>query len=128
MKSNEQTQLLWPELDFYKMQDTLETLHQWIQIVGKIRLKAMPWQNHSWHASLYITSNGFSTLGIPYQGRIFSIDFNFRAHQVNIRCSNTAKIRIDLFARTVADFHDELFDKLNSIGVDIQIHPKPNDI
>ncbi|MEQ8241351.1 MAG: DUF5996 family protein, partial [Cyclobacteriaceae bacterium] len=29
----------WPELHFAEMQETLETLHQWIQIVGKVRLK-----------------------------------------------------------------------------------------
>ncbi|MEO1451135.1 MAG: DUF5996 family protein, partial [Bacteroidota bacterium] len=51
----------WPVLNFAEIQDTLETLHQWIQIVGKIRLRTMPWQNHSWHAALYISPRGFST-------------------------------------------------------------------
>ncbi|MEL6976562.1 MAG: DUF5996 family protein, partial [Bacteroidota bacterium] len=43
------TQNDWPLLDFNEIKDTLATLHQWIQIVGKIRMKTMPWQNHSWH-------------------------------------------------------------------------------
>ncbi len=43
MKKNQN----WPVLNFVELQDTLETLHQWIQIVGKIRLRTMPWQNHS---------------------------------------------------------------------------------
>ena len=68
MKNN---QSAWPKLDFAQIQETLETLHQWLQIVGKIRLRAMPWQNHSWHAALYISPSGFSTHGIPYQGQIF---------------------------------------------------------
>jgi hypothetical protein len=58
----------WPNLDFSEMQDTFETLHQWIQIVGKIRLRTMPWQNHSWHAALYVTASGYSTHSIPYHG------------------------------------------------------------
>ena len=51
MKSKED----WPILNFNELQGTLETVHQWFQIVGKIRLKTMPWQNHSWHTTLYIT-------------------------------------------------------------------------
>ena len=125
-KSNRPSE--WPELDFNEMQDTIETLHQWIQIVGKIRLKTMPWQNHSWHTTLYITSNGFSTHGIPFQGRIFQIDFNFSKHQLIIQCSDTSDLTMELYSRTVADFYKELFEKLESIGLYIKIHPKPNEL
>ncbi|MTI33264.1 DUF5996 family protein [Xanthovirga aplysinae] len=118
----------WPVLNFVEMQDTIETLHQWIQIVGKVRLKTMPWQNHSWHTTLYVTSSGFSTHGIPYQGRIFQIDFDFRAHKLLIQCSNSTTLSMDLYPRTVADFHAELFEKLSEIGVNIKIHPKPNEL
>ena len=128
MKSTTKASSNWPELDFLKMQDTIETLHQWIQIVGKIRLKTMPWQNHSWHTTLYVTSNGFSTQGIPFEGRIIQIDFNFRKHKLIIHCSDTEEISVDLYSRTVADFYSELFEKLESIGVHIKIHGKPNEI
>ena len=128
MNTNINTPSSWPELDFLKMQDTIETLHQWIQIVGKIRLKTMPWQNHSWHTTLYITSNGFSTHGIPYGGRNFQIDFNFRKHQLFIQCSDATEIVMDLYSRTVADFYNELFEKLKTIDIDIKIHSKPNEL
>jgi len=128
MKNNERSSLAWPELDFYKMQDTIETLHQWIQIVGKIRLRTMPWQNHSWHTTLYITSNGYSTHGIPYQGRNFQIDFDFRKHQLIIICSDTAEISMDLHSMTVAEFYKELFGKLRMIDINVKIHPKPNEL
>lgn len=118
----------WPELDFLEMQDTIETLHQWIQIVGKIRLKTMPWQNHSWHTTLYITSKGFSTNGIPYQGRNFQIDFDFRKHQLIIQCSDTSEITMGLYSRTVADFYNELFKLLRSIDIDVKIHPRPSEL
>jgi hypothetical protein len=118
----------WPELDFTEMQDSIETLHQWIQIVGKIRLKTMPWQNHSWHTTLYITPNGFSTHGIPYQGRNFQIDFNFRKHQLILQCSDATELSMKLYSRTVADFYSELFEKLGALGVEVKIHPKPNEL
>ena len=118
----------WPILDFAAIQKTLETLHQWIQIVGKIRLRTMPWQNHSWHAALYITSSGFSTHGIPYQGRIFQIDFDFRAHKLIIKCSNAGEASMELYPRTVADFYQELFTKLSSLGIDVSIHGSPNEM
>lgn len=118
----------WPQLNFTDLQDTIETLHQWIQIVGKIRLRTMPWQNHSWHTALYVTSNGFSTHGIPYQGRIFQIEFDFKKHQLNIQCSSAGVSTMDLQPRTVADFHDELFEKLSSLDIHVQIHPRPNEM
>jgi len=128
MKSNNTIASNWPELNFSELQDTLETLHQWIQIVGKIRLKTMPWQNHSWHTTLYITFNGYSTHGIPYRGRYFQIDFDFRKHQLIIQCSDTSELTMDLKSRTVADFYNELFGKLGRIGIDVKIHPRPNEM
>ena len=118
----------WPVLNFAEMQDTIETLHQWIQIVGKIRLKTMPWQNHSWHTTLYITPTGYSTHGIPYQGRIFQIDFDFKKHKLLIQSSNAETLTMDLKPRTVAHFYNELFEKLSSIGIKVKIYSKPNEM
>ena len=118
----------WPVLNFSELQDTIETLHQWIQIVGKIRLKTMPWQNHSWHTVLYVTPNGYSTHGIPYKGQIFQIDFDFRKHKLLIQCSNTETLTMDLKPRSVASFYSELFEKLSDLGIDVKIHPKPNEM
>lgn len=35
---------------------------------------------------------------------------------------------MDLAPRTVADFYQELFDKLSSIGIDVSIHASPNEM
>lgn len=128
MGTKKNTSSFWPELDFMEMQDTIETLHQWIQIVGKIRLKTMPWQNHSWHTTLYVTSSGYSTHGIPYHGRNFQIDFDFRKHQLIVQCSETGEARLDLYPRTVADFYNELFEKLRLLNINVDIYPKPNEL
>jgi hypothetical protein len=118
----------WPVIDFARIQPTLETLHQWIQIVGKIRLRTMPWQNHSWHTSLYVTPRGFSTNSIPFGDKTFSIDFDFVAHQLEIRCTGEQAETIALRSQTVADFYQELFDKLHAKGLPISIHARPNEM
>ena len=118
----------WPVLDFAKKQDTIETLHQWLQIIGKIRLRTMPWQNHSWHAALYITPSGYSTHAIPYRGEVFQIDLDFKQHRLLIQSSNTDTVTMDLFPRTVADFYRELLVKLSAVGIDVKIHGSPNEM
>lgn len=118
----------WPELHFSHLQPTLETLHQYLQIVGKIRLKTMPWQNHSWHATLYVSPQGFTTQGIPYQERNFELSFNFKQHQLLIHCSDTEATSIALGPRTVASFYAELFSKLKELGIEVSIYAKPNEV
>ncbi|MGD8607770.1 MAG: DUF5996 family protein, partial [Myxococcales bacterium] len=51
----------WPEIPYDSWKDTSETLHQWLQIVGKYRLAQTPWLNHSWHATFYVTARGLTT-------------------------------------------------------------------
>jgi hypothetical protein len=118
----------WPVLDFADLKDTLETLHQWIQIVGKIRLRTMPWQNHSWHAALYVNAHGYSTYAIPHEGRIFQIDFDFVRHKLLIECTNEEPLSFDLRPMTVADFYQEIFRKLDSIDIKVNIHGSPNEM
>jgi len=50
----------WPELPYAAWKDTRDTLHLWMQIVGKIRLMQTPWLNHSWHVVLYVTARSRS--------------------------------------------------------------------
>lgn len=118
----------WPVLNFIELQDTVETLHQWLQIVGKIRLRTMPWQNHSWHTALYVTPRGYSTQAISYEGRMFQIDFDFKKHELLIESSEAEPLTMELRSRTVADFYKELFEKLSSIGVNVKIHGAPNEM
>ena len=118
----------WPVLDFARIQPTMESLHQWLQIVGKIRLRTMPWQNHSWHTALYVSPRGFSTNGIPYGEEVFQIDFDFKKHQLLIQCSHREPIGFALEPMTVARFHQLLFEKLEELGIQVKIHGSPNEM
>lgn len=118
----------WPELNYASWADTLKTIHQWTQIVGKIRLKAMPWQNHSWHTTLYVTSRGFSTGSMPYKNGLFEVEFDFESHVLIIRSTFRDEIRFGLEGKSVADFYEVLFVHLGDLNIHIDIHGKPNEM
>ena len=77
----------WPELPLAAWQDTYATLHMWTQIVGKVRLALTPLINHWWEVPLYVNARGLTTSSIPYDGRIFEVQFDFIEHRLIIQTS-----------------------------------------
>jgi hypothetical protein len=128
MAHNPIKQEQWPELAFEGWKDTIATLHLWTQIVGKIRLKQMPWLNHSWHVTLYVSANGLTTGSIPYRDGAFQIDFDFIHHLLHITTSVGGIEKVNLYPRSVADFYRELFEKLRRADIDVFISAVPNEI
>ena len=118
----------WPALNYQELKDTIATVQLWTQIVGKIRLKRMPWINHSWHVTLYVSSKGLTTGSVPYENGNFNLEFDFCGHQLLISTSTGARGAVALFPRTVASFYEELCGKLAGLGVKVDIYPKPNEI
>ena len=118
----------WPALAFSDWKDTLATLQLWTQIVGKIRLRKMPWMNHSWHVTLYVTPQGLTTGSIPYDKGLFQLDFDFIHHQLLLSTSTGTHQAIPLYARTVASFYRELMDSLQAAGIEVVIYARPNEV
>ena len=118
----------WPELVLEEWQDTLATLHMWTQVVGKIRMKQTPLINHWWNVTLYVSARGLTTSPMPYQDRIFEIEFDFIDHQLKISCSDGAANILALRPQTVADFYQEVMSALRDLGIDIKIWPMPVEI
>jgi hypothetical protein len=118
----------WPILILEVWQDTLATLHMWTQIVGKIRMKQAPLVNHWWNVTLYVSARGLTTSPMPYQDRIFEIEFDFIDHQLRVECSDGALKTLALRPQTVADFYQEVFAALHGLGMDIKIWPMPVEI
>lgn len=123
--SREQT---WPSLPLESWRGTCETLHMWAQIVGKIRLAHSPWLNHSWHATLYVTSKGLTTSPIPDRDRTFQIDFDFLSHQLTIQSSDGGSSALPLEPQSVAAFHGRLMEELGRLGLPSNINMRPNEI
>jgi hypothetical protein len=54
---------------------TKETLHRFLQIVGKLRLAASPRRNHWWNVALHLTGRGLTTRPMTVDGvRVFTVD------------------------------------------------------
>ena len=118
----------WPNLSIADWKDTCATLHLWTQIVGKIRTAQMPWTNHSWHVTLYVTPRGLTTLAMPCQGGSFQIDFDFVDHQLVLESSKGAIETIALEPMTVADFYHRVSDVLKRMDIEIDFHGTPNEV
>ncbi len=127
MTSEERDQF-WPSLAFSDWAETAATLHLWTQIVGKIRLTLMPWINHSWHVTLYLTSRGLTTSPIPHGLRTFEIRFDFIAHELRIVSSDGACRVLKLKAMPVAQFYGELMEALAQMDLPVRIHLLPNEL
>jgi len=128
MKTKSLTIDRWPALDFAAWSPTLTTLHLWTQIVGKVRLRQMPWINHSWHVSLYISSSGLTTGSVPYKQGVFQLDFDFLTHHLRITTSTGEQAAMTLYNRSVASFYQELMKLLDQLGIDVTISGTPNEM
>src|SRR4030095_9354332 len=118
----------WPDIPLASWQDSFATLHVWTQIVGKIRLVRTPWLNHSWHATLYLTSRGLTTSPIPYESRTFELEFDFTAHRLELRSSDGRREEVPLRPQTVAAFYRQLMDALQRLDMEILITRKPSEL
>lgn len=118
----------WPALALEDWRDTCATLHLWTQIVGKTRLRCMPWINHSWHVPLYVSARGLTTGLMHHNARGFAIDFDFVEHQLCVTVSDGSRRVIPLRPMSVAAFYRELFTVLRELGFAITIHGRPNEL
>lgn len=115
-----------PALPLNEWDKTKMTLHLYIQIVGKIRLKSMPRKNHWWNITLHVTPKGITTGLMPYEKGCFEIQFNFIRHRLEITTSNDETEIFSLYeGLSVAGFYKNLVDTMNKIGIQIQILSKP---
>jgi Family of unknown function (DUF5996) len=120
--------IAWPELPTAAWRETYETLHLWLQVVGKVRLARTPWLNHSWHVALYVTARGLTTSPIPDGVRTFQIDFDLIEHALRISTSDGARRQLALAGQSVASFYSAVMADLAELGIDITIDEMPNEL
>lgn len=114
------------EIPLEAWRQTKNTLHLYLQIVGKIRLAMHPRINHWWHVPLYVSPRGLTTRTIPHKGGSFEIELDFRDHELKIRTSGGHSEDFALYdGLTVADFYSSIVSNLAKLGIEPNIKALP---
>lgn len=119
------TEIILPPLTYTDWVDTRDTLHLFLQIIGKIRLKTHPKLNHWWHVTLYPSARGVTTGLIPHGEVSFEISYDMIDHHVTISRSDARQTQFDVAGRTVAEFYGETMKGLRDLGIVVEIYPVP---
>lgn len=118
----------WTALPYEDWRDTCDTLHLWMQIVGKVKLALSPFQNEYWHVAFHLTARGITTGVIPYRGRSFEVQFDFVEHNLFVHSSDGQTKALALTARAVADFYADFLDVLAALSIEVLIDPVPSEV
>lgn len=118
----------WPKLEYAEWKPTYETLHRWIQIIGKLRMCKSPWANHSWNTTLYLSSRGLTTSAIPLGERNLTIELDFFDHKLVFDDSQGKHFEMMLESESVATFYKRFGDALKLLDVQPTFVPSPNEV
>lgn len=122
---------LFPPIPLQGWSGTKETLHRFLQIVGKIRLSASPRRNHWWHVPFHLTGSGITTrpMGLVDGNTIFTVEFDFVSHLLVARTIEGRSASFPLPGHSVSSFYQETRATLEGLGVHTRIpHPRPYDL
>lgn len=120
-----------PSIPLASWAETQQTLHRYLQVVGKIRLAASQRRNHWWNVPFHLTGRGVTSrpMGQVDGNPIFTIDFDFVAHELAVDALDGRRVTFPLAGRSVASFYTHLMDALHDIDVTVRIeHPHPFDL
>ena len=118
----------WPDLSTVTLAPTIETLHLYSQVVGKVRLMLTPWENHGWHVPLYLTPRGLSTGLVPVEGRAFALEFDLVTGNLRLAVADGREETIALAPQSLASFYDSVMAVLRGCGIEVRIDPMPAEI
>ena len=116
-----------PALPLGDWEPTRDTLHLWLQIVGKVRMASTAPRNHWWHVPLYVDVRGLTTRRMHADGGVaFEIDFDFVNHRL---LTSTSLGDVESFelvdGLSVAEFDEKLHARLAGLGLDVTIREAP---
>lgn len=120
-----------PAIPYQEWGPTRETLHRYLQIVGKLALARGIRRNHWWYMTLRNRPRGWSTveLGTARQGPVFTCEFDFFDHVLRIDTDHGGQAVVPLTDQTVASFYTQTQDALRALDIDPSIaHPHPYDL
>jgi hypothetical protein len=115
-----------PPLPYPPWEQTKETLHLWVQIVGKVTLASSPPKNHWWHVPLHLDVHGLTTrLLRSADGTPFEIRFDFVGHRLVVETPGADQSFPLVDGLSVATFDERLHEALAGLGLDVPIVEHP---
>ena len=118
----------WPELDYEADRSVIESLHAYLQVVGKLPTRALPWCNHSWHLALRVVPRGFRTYPVEMPGGEAEVIFDCLSSAVAVETSTGFADGFEVTGQSVARFFEQLAELLALAGVDTSIAGAPNEV
>ena len=113
-----------PTLPLAQWEPTKDTLHLWVQIVGKVKMASLPPKNHWWHVPLYVDVRGLTTrLLHSADGTGFEIRFDFVDHELVVETASSNRSIELVDGLSVADFDARLHGALGELDVTILEQP-----
>ncbi len=117
-----------PALPVLALEDwvaTKQTLHLWVQIIGKLRLALMPARNHWWNAPLYVSVQGLTTRRMPAGGVGLELELDLVHHRLVARTADR-ELGFDLVdGLSVAELHSRVIETVAELGVEVAIRSQP---
>ncbi len=117
-----------PPLPLAAWQDTRDTLHMWMQVVGKVALATSALTNHYWNAALVLTPRGLATHPLFFRDVAFAVTFDFVADRLVIEESSGGRRELALEPMSVAAFYERLMGALRDLGIDVHIWTTPVEV
>jgi hypothetical protein len=118
----------WPVLSLSESAETMDALHLWTQIVGKVRLALEPMVNHWWQVPLYVSARGLTTSLMHAGGLGVEAEFDFVEHLLVVRTTEGRTARIALGPGSVAGFYAAVLRALGDVGVHVDLYPRPQEM
>jgi Family of unknown function (DUF5996) len=118
----------WPTLPWDVWSDTCDTLHMWMQIVGKVKLTLAPFLNEWWQVAFHLTARGLTTGPIPSRDGVFEVELDFTDHHLVVRTSDGRRKALALMPRSVADFYQHFMHTLGALGIKCRINTLPVEV
>ncbi len=118
----------WPQLDYRADKAVIETMHAYLQVVGKLPTRALPWRNHSWHVALLPVPRGFRTYPVVAGEVEAELLFDCIDSVVRLETSSGFADSFAISGQSVAAFLAELQTLLKSGGIAVSVDGAPNEV
>jgi hypothetical protein len=117
----------WPDLPYEWWRSTRDTLHLYMQVVGKLRLALSPFEPQWANVPLYLTARGLTTSPVPFGSGTFDAELDFFDHVLVLRASDGGLAGVPLRG-PVAEFYRAVVEALGGLGVAATVSELPSEV